>query len=220
MVTGMRGLWAGFMAAAAAVLVGCGAPQPAEPLDAEELTPLLLTADELSVTPDTVGRPFEASGQETAVGVGLVPHTGTGACGEAIKAVGDATFTPWGSSAVVYEDAGDTLALGLYSLAGGPQVDTARLYSDVLGNCPLPVTDRDFLTRYAFAPLPDALRQRGAEGYVVTINDPVNADSYHSYVAHLPVNNHGVYLGATGVTEDTAVDAFLAQADKLEEGLR
>ena len=220
-MNGLHGLRAGLMAAlAAGGLVACAPGEPPGPFSAGELTPLLLSAEEIGFTPESSERPLEASGQETAIGVGRVPHSATGACGKSIEAVEATTFTPAGSTTVLYEEGGNTLALGLYSLTGERAPDTEQLYADVLDDCPVSVTDRDLLTKYAFAPLPDALSARGAQGYVVTVHDPVSEGPTRSYVAHLPMDDHGVYLGATGVTEDTAVDAFLAQADKLEEGLR
>ncbi|MDR7330144.1 hypothetical protein [Corynebacterium guangdongense] len=203
------------LAAASVLLAGCAAAQPADPLSAPELTPLLLTAEELTFTPESSERPLEATGQETALGVGLVPLSDTGACGDAIAAVLNTTFTPEASSVVLYEGTGDTLALGLYSLRGERTIDTATLYSEVLASCPMAVTDRQLLTKYAFAQLPEALRERGAEGYVVTVHAPLAEGPTRSYVAHLPLGAHGVYLGATGIDEDAVVDAFLHQADKL-----
>ena len=207
------------MAVAAVLLAGCAGAQPADPLPAPELTPLLLTAEELAFTPETSERPLEATGQKTALGVGLVPLSDTGTCGDAIAAVLNTTFTPAASSVVLHEGAGNTLALGLYSLRGERTIDTATLYSEVLASCPMPVTDRQLLTKYAFGQLPEAMRERGAEGYVVTIHAPLAEGPTRSYVAHLPVGNHGVYLGATGIDEGAVVDAFLHQADKLAAGV-
>jgi hypothetical protein len=181
-------------------------------LDAEDLTPLLLTAEETGI-PGTVTRTL-IEGEDTPTQLPLAMPTALGVgqpCEDAVRAGLEARFLPHASSSAGYTVDEVHLELGIFSVA--ENIDVRTIYTDILTECDEPVHDPVYDVTYSVHPLDSEY-----PGMRVRIDDG-EGRTHEAVVLQTAVDNHWVLAGAQHLSGEEVERIVCAQVAKLEEGL-
>ncbi|RSZ63195.1 hypothetical protein EAH68_08435 [Corynebacterium hylobatis] len=180
-------------------------------LDAADLTPLLLTAEETGI-PGTVTRTLN-EGENVPTQLPLaIPSLDIGRpCEDAVHAGLDARFLPHASSSAGYTVGQVHLELGLFSVA--EDLDVRAIYGDILTECAEPVHDPTYDVTYSVHPLDSEY-----PGMRVLIHDG-DGRIHESIVIQAEVGNHWVLAGAQRMSGEAVEQIVAAQIAKLEDGL-